>query len=337
MSHDGSAIYHRSHAGSFDRDAGVSAHHSHGGGEHVQPADGKLTQTPHVNNAHLVADEISGGHSASLRRTSDYLASPELHSVKILEPRAGDASLLSTQRRLSFSHSEKDTGVDASGFPPPLHLYERSQHQLDPVRDAGKSVNDLVNAGVFRETRRGSHDTFLAVNASPRESTGKPPVVQVQLQDVSGNAKSSPKPDFVVRKDGTIEVHGQVDLSKQSKVVVELERAPGQIDTLGKPEFAKQEQASEDLLKYLSQQIKAAHPGTAGEGPLLQDAQNLVPESVEQALKARNISQIDKDYSPETQKAVEKLGRFRGAGHGAISREAADGYFPKRDVPYQKG
>lgn len=341
MSHDAQTVFHRSHAGSSDRDAGAPTHHTHGGGEHHQRADGNFDPSPHVSRAHLVPDEISGGQSAvPSRRRADHLPSSEHHSSIIdtsMEHRAGDASSLSVPRRLSYSHSESDSRMGASGFPPPLHLYERSQHQLDPVRDAGKSVSDLLRAGVFRDARRASPDTPLDAKASSHESAGKPPVVQLQLQDLSGNAKASPKPDFTVRKDGTIEVHGHVDLSKQSKIVVELERASGQIDTLGKPEFAKQEQASEDLLKYLSQQIKAAHPGTAGDGPLLQDAQNLVPESVEQALKARNVSQITKDYSPETQKAVENFGRFRGAGHGSISRESADRYFPRRDVPYQKG
>lgn len=226
-----------------------------------------------------------------------------------------------------------------------------------PARDATNSVSSLIERGVFHdarpaETHQGQTETYQRTAAPERfaadtsrmrdagsgDTRAKQPEIVVQYGDAQGqNGSGQQSPDFVIRKDGTIEVHRDFEANPHGNIVVQMERSEGQVDPRQNPEYARQMQAQADLLKYLQGRIHSAYPEARTDGVALHDEQNLVPESVQKSIGSRKTDSLGKDFSPETQHAVENLGRFKGAGHGSISRHAADGYFPQREVPIQKG
>lgn len=226
-----------------------------------------------------------------------------------------------------------------------------------PTRDATNSVSSLIERGVFHDARpaethqtptetyqrtaapeRFAADTSRISDAGSGDTRAKQPEIVVQYGDAQGqNAGGQQSPDFVIRKDGTIEVHRDFEANPHGNIVVQMERSEGQVDPRQNPEYAKQMQAQADLLKYLQGRIHSAYPEARTDGVALHDEQNLVPESVQKSIGAHKADSVGKDFSKETQHAVENLSRFKGAGHGSISRHAADGYFPDRDVPIQKG
>lgn len=217
---------------------------------------------------------------------------------------------------------------------PLLHIIHTT---LNPARDAGKGIHQLIREGVFYD-RRPPEERKAAVQAgAPRDKNDKPPEIVVGFQSDGKQSGLEPKPDFAIRKDGTIEVHHNVDLNNQKQIVVAIERAPGQVDIDKNPSPSLQARAQADLLDYLSRAIKQTHPEAVAAGVVLHDAQDLIPHAVESALTVRNSSTLSRDYSAETQHAVEKLSRFRGVRHGSISHAGAEQYFPKRDVPIQQG
>ncbi len=256
---------------------------------------------------------------------------------------------ISDRRRSKVAQNFNGSGAEVSGsqiLDSRVSLPDLRISGLDPARDSRSSVGSLIERGVFHDARPESERTAPAFERLASDSTRvsdavvsdkstKPPEIVVQYGD-AGKQQAN-QPDFVVRKDGSIDVHRDFEAKPHGNVVVQMERAEGQVDPKQNPEYIKQMQAQADLLKYLNSRIQEQYPEVKASGVSLQDAQNLVPDSVQKSIQARNASPIGKDFSPETQHAVENLGRFKGAGHGSISRHAADGYFPKREVPYQKG
>lgn len=270
-----------------------------------------------VAHPDLLPKEISGPTSG---RDGASMRSVTTHDTKPV--RAGAVS------------GEKLLTARGSDHLPLLHI---TQTTLNPARDAGKGIHQLVKEGVFHDLRPPQERTVPNAPNAPADKAGKAPEIVVQFQPDSNQNSPQPVPDFAIRKDGTIAVHRNVDLNSQKQIVVAIERAAGQVDIGENPEYATQSKAQADLLDYLSRAIKQAHPEAASSGVVLHDWQDLVPSSVESGMKMRSASTLTREFSADTQQAVEKLSRFRGVRHGSISRDGADQYFPKRNVPIQPG
>lgn len=327
----------------------------------VGSSEGHESVHRHLHSAHRES------HGAFHQEAARALSSPgEAHR----EPDAGandggGASLhpfALSDRRRKVAHApgggnESGGKIEDSRF----NLPDLKISGFIPTRDANHSVSALIDRGVFHDARQpetrqpearqaseyqrtaaserfGSDATRLNDASTGGDRATRQPDIVVQYGDSKGQpGPGQQSPDFVIRKDGTIEVHRDFEANPHGNVVVQMERGEGQVDPRQNPEYAKQMQSQADLLKYLQGRIESSHPEARASGVNLQDSQNLVPESVQKSIRAHKADSVGKDFSPETQHAVENLGRFRGAGHGSISRHAADNYFPQRDVPIQKG
>ncbi|HEY9730585.1 MAG TPA: hypothetical protein V6C89_01650 [Drouetiella sp.] len=273
-------------------------------------------------------------------------SSSALHPLVLTNRRRNPADL--TASGAHGGGAGADSGFQA--FDSRFSLPDLKIAGLVPDRDSTSSVSSLISRGVFHDARpsdpyqrtaapeRFATDTTRVTEASGGDKPPEQPEIVVQYGDKKGQpAPGQPQPDFVIRKDGSIEVHHDFEANPHGKVVVQMERSEGQLDPRQNPDYARQMQAQADLLKYLQGRLQNTHPEARANGVGLNDAQNLVPDAVQKSIGAHKTNSIGKDFSPETQHAVENLGRFKGAGHGSISRQAADGYFPKREVPYQQG
>ncbi len=281
---------------------------------------------------HEPADEKRGADSDLLPKEISGPTSG--HEVTLFRPAVKSGAALA---RADAVPGEKLLAAGSSDHLPLLHIFQTT---LNPARDAGKTVQQLIMEGVFHDRRSPQEKTAANAPNAPiakSEKNGRPPEIVVQLQGDGKPDGAQPAPDFAIRKDGTIEVRRNVDLNNQKQIVVAIERASGQVDGEKNSLNDTQSKSQTDLLDYLSRAIKQAHPQAVAAGVVLRDGQDLVSKNVESGLNIRNASPLGVDYSNETQHAVERLSRFRGMRHGSISHDGADQYFPRRDVPYQRG
>jgi hypothetical protein len=165
--------------------------------------------------------------------------------------------------------------------------------------------------------------------------------VDVVYQDNSGDKTRKTDPDFRVHKDGTIEVLHDPDRNTRDKVVVEVERAPGE---RGAPP-AVQQQAIDQLVGYLAGRYipeKTNPDGSKVRDGRINDAQGLVSDSTK---KAAHTQPTDDDkLPPEAREEVHRVNRWHGSGggrHGGdggrFTPQQARDEFARRDVPRQPG
>lgn len=192
-----------------------------------------------------------------------------------------------------------------------------------PSLDANSSPEQLAKAGVIKDkTKEG-----LPVTRE-RAAAGDTPQLTVRFSDSKGvDAKN--KPDFVVDRDGKINMLNDPEKNPHKTLVVELQRNNGQL----KPTDVQQK-ALDELYKYLDARIKNTHPDAATNGVTVDDPAALLPKDLEQQLNAKSANP-DTEPDSSYKKQMEDMERFRGTHRGEMSRREADNYFPERSVPLQ--
>lgn len=213
------------------------------------------------------------------------------------------------------------------------NLAARVTANLDPAKDSASPIDKLISERKFIDARPQTGDqTQVTDRRTVSDSPPKTPEVHVQFSN-AGQAAAAQSPDFIVKANG--DIVATRDFEKTGgNVVIQVERAEGQLDPSQNP---AQKEATERLVAYVNSRIKQDYPDAERNGVALKDDQGLVRPEVENALGMRNASKLGEDFSQQTQSAVENLRRFNGSGKGSMSRDAADGYFPQRDVPIQPG
>ncbi len=216
---------------------------------------------------------------------------------------------------------------DLSGPTESSTLIDKSQSQyssatasLSDKFDVTKSPRELSRAGVFTDRTQANNDQVLEV---PNIGDSATPKISVSMQ----NLQQSPpeKPNFVIRKDGRIEMYGDPEALNAKEIKVQLERQEGQLQPT-----VEQQQAADKLVEYLSQRIKDKNPSSPNVE--LNDTDNVVsPEAKQQPNIRPPASQGD--MSPETQRSVGNMNRFRGNNGGEMPMSNTNEYFPPRDVP----
>lgn len=208
----------------------------------------------------------------------------------------------------------------------------RALRKIEPQRDSAKTVSQLVSENAIVDARPPVDQTQVADRTRVTDASAKTPEVVVQYSSHT-DAAPAQKPDFTVKADGTIVAHS--DFEKHGgNVVIQVERPEGQLDPA---QNQVQQESQARLLAYVNNRLRQDYPDAEKNGVTLKDDQGLVPDQLENALGMRNAAKLASDYSQETQRAVENMRRFNGAGNGSMSRETADNYFPQRDVPMQAG
>ncbi|MBX9674586.1 MAG: transglycosylase SLT domain-containing protein [Candidatus Obscuribacterales bacterium] len=193
--------------------------------------------------------------------------------------------------------------------------------------DHKKTPEQLVKAGAIVDKT-----SALDVPPAVHPVTDKtPPKIQVAMEDRDNPVdKQKDKPNFVVKADGQIEMHGNPDASKGKDIKVVLERKDGQVDPTD-----EQQKAADKLVSYLSDRVKAGYP-EAAKGVVLEDKDDVISDAVQAQAKTKPAP-AEAAMSPETRHAVGQTRRFNGSGGADMPMTQAEnmGSFRTRDVPRQ--
>lgn len=245
----------------------------------------------------------------------------------------------------SASSSSSSSSIEAAT--PRLQITSTAESVvLRPVSlDGGRFALDASSA-FARPVERGSLDSNKSLrdvvadnhilNRIPTDGTVEPGTesftpgngagIKVLFQNHDAGSPRE-QPDFIVRKDGTVELLNQSVLEGKSNITVQVERDPGQLQPV-----EAQQVAVDELTRYLTARLKAEHPDLANEVKL-DDPQRLVSADTRRDL-APALPELDNLPSP-ARRQIEDMNRFRGGGGGSMPRRDADDYFPQRDVPRQ--
>jgi len=144
------------------------------------------------------------------------------------------------------------------------------------------------------------------------------PKITVSLQDLSQQPPE--KPHFLVKQDGTIEMHGDPEKLAAKDIKVQIERAEGQIYPSD-----EQKKAADELVTYLSQRLKGQNPELARAGVEVNDRDAVVSPETRQREQLRQPSE-NAGMTPETQQSVGNMNRFRGNGGGEMPVRNTNAY-----------
>lgn len=188
--------------------------------------------------------------------------------------------------------------------------------------DQSKSVEDLVADGSFKKSK----DAVANPQFADKLKDGQAPEIAVQF-----TGEKDVKPDFLVRKDGSIEVLNDPEKHPHKKVVVQVERDPG---TVSDP-TSEQQKSVDKLVDYLGTRVTQKHPETKGK-VVISDDQQLVSDEVEKKFGSGPLVQDSRRAIPENvQNISDSMNRLRGSNGGSMSvpRGDVDSEIPQRTVP----
>ena len=203
------------------------------------------------------------------------------------------------------------------------------------------SVDDVLkrtgNDAIFVNKQSDANDQL---HASDKLKPGETPKISVVYENQTPNADPPPpKPDFVVKKDGTIEVLHNPEKNPDANIVVQVERDAGQT---GDP-TAEQKESLAGLVPYLADRVanSPAYKAIDPDGRVaIEDNQNLVDDKIEAAIE-NNVSKPPipdvnqppaPDVPPEAGNASSRMNRVGGSGGGHDSfSPSGDGAISSRD------
>lgn len=218
-----------------------------------------------------------------------------------------------------ISGPSRDVGTNGDGNTGAVQSTE-SAVALDPK----KSPKEQVKAGRIVDKTPSSAEASLEM---PDITDRTPPKISVAMQDVAQQPPE--KANFVVKKDGTIEMHGDPETLNSKDIKVQIERSAGQVYPT-----EEQKKAADELVTYLSQRLKSQNPELAKTGVELNDNAAVVSPEARQREQMRQ-PQENSGMSPETQQNVGNMNRFRGSNGGEMPVRNTNDYYPERSVPRQ--
>lgn len=213
------------------------------------------------------------------------------------------------------------------------------------------SIEDLIkrqgNDAIFVNKQSDANDQL---QSGEKLKPGDTPKISVVYENRSPDADPPPpKPDFIVKKDGTIEVLHNPEKSNppDANIVVQVERDPGQT---GEP-TPEQKESLSGLVPYLAERValSPAYQALSPDGKVaIEDNQNLVDDKVESGIENNaskppipDVTQPPApDVPPEAGSASGRMNRVGGSGGGSDSFSPSgdgaissrDGQAPPRDI-----
>jgi hypothetical protein len=265
---------------------------------------------------------IDGGNDRSVRSASTVPTTSEipLRMTSLLP--AADAPM---KGFVQAAYRETSVPVVADQGPPFIMAPERPAFLVDagqqlPVTDA-VNTRDVVAPRDAVTTNDAAQKNVTAIDvrySGTKTNDGQPPV----------------PPDFIVKRDGTVQMVHNPDTTNQDRITVELERAPGKAGRELPP--PQQQQAVDNLVNQLTQrymQEQVSNDGQIHREGVVNDNQGLVSDRAKQATHA--LPTGEQELPPQVRHQVEHINRHGGRGR-FTPREAAEDFAP-RDVPRQRG
>ncbi len=317
--------------------------------------------SPHGNASNISAalDRSTGVHTDQSSQTggSALISSADFLSYYNFRPTVAPA----VANALDLTSPYDRTSLSSIGA-------DQAATSVSPL-DASKSVQELIDQGVFKQVLSLNDSGNLYIDSAQAQlnqknsadggllstdfykfvgdmskptgdqtsllEKGSAPTLKIQYEAFNGTSPvTSPEPDFIVNKDGTIRAlhNPEPDSNDPSKplskdIVVEVERNPGDV---GKP-TAAQQQALDALATYLSARIKSDYPDSTQGGVKVDDSQGLISQPAKSDINPAPTP--DSNLSPDTQSQVQNLNRLGDSGSGSMSPSQANDTFPQTDTP----
>ncbi len=166
---------------------------------------------------------------------------------------------------------------------------------------------------------------FLFTDAVSKRPGPAPRIKVVFEEDNHGGAHKGHEPDFVINKQGKIEVRNDFEKHPHpdGQIVIRVDRAANQMN----PTELEQKGLSH-LVTYLNGRLQQDYPDSRHHKLNMSDNQGLVDEK----LKHQVAQEPHWDVPAQTRHQIQHVNRFEG-GEGTMSHRDLDGYFPRREVP----
>jgi hypothetical protein len=215
-------------------------------------------------------------------------------------------------------NSEISQPAKSSAEISPILITDNSQ--ASKPLDSSKSLADHSQLGTIVDKTAEHKDV---IGASEQVD---PPRIAVEFK-ASAESEMTKHPDFIVKQDGTIEMHTNPELIKDGNITVAVEKGDGQLNP-----SPDQENAVNNLTKYLADRLRSDGQVAAIN---IDDSTGLV--SPETAKSANLDSSSPESTLPEpTARQVRNMNRL-GGNSGEMPASAASDYFPPRQVPRESG
>lgn len=292
-------------------ESGVPTKHSHdAGGNHS-----------HEGHAQHTAEIKAGAHKAAIddvHKIYQRKVSERQNKFPAFTPLYAKESNQDQVGVIDFSRTELQLkGID---------------HKGAPKFDSHKSVSEHIKSGTFaKETDR------PALSVSKPLEVGKAPTIAVVYEEKGSKNQDSEKPNYIVKKDGTVSVVENPEGPPHAgRVVIQVERDAKQV---GAPNVAQQK-SIDALVDYQGDRIKQSFGHALKEVPTgygtgkqveIEDPQNLVSDNVEQKFGNKLPPDVSKlaatEISADVKQTSDSINRVQGSGGGHITipRESAPG------------
>ncbi len=145
--------------------------------------------------------------------------------------------------------------------------------------DSSKKIAEMSNNGAIVDRTSAVTDQSEKARLAP----GETPTIKVSYN----NDSTTGKPDFLIKKDGTVEMFSNPQQTNQKEIVVQFEKDGQNFDLTD-----AQKAAGAKFYDYLQSQLKAQFPQAAADAFKVEDQQNLlrstdIPKEVKQNLDSK--------------------------------------------------
>ena len=259
----------------------------------------------------------------------------------------GGGSGLHGEAALSLS-SPKKPGLGRSVFAPGSGSSADSELDIPPLPgskgggsgksswfnfDPSKSVSDLLSDSALKGRFTSSStvsDSNDAYRLKDRLSAGETPRISISYKDSSADA---PKADFIVKKDGTIEVLNNPEKNPDRDIVIQVEGSKE--DT---KRSAEQQDSIDGLAQYMSERIKtnADYASLSGGKFELDDMHKMLSDKA--LPKPEELKVPELPAAPPVPEAIQDIsnqmnGIRNGGGSGTFDGRQISDASGRREVP----
>ena len=187
--------------------------------------------------------------------------------------------------------------------------------------DANKKIAEMINSGTIVDRTSAATDQSEKARLAP----GEVPSIKISYADQGANQK----PDFLIKKDGSVEMFNNPQQTGQKEIVVQFER-DGQNFAL----TDAQKSAGANFYTYLQAQLKAQFPQAAPEAFKVDDSQGLMrsadlPPEVKQNMDRKPEVNPSSGLPENAGPTIRDTNRIsRGGSHSDVPRSDVDAMTP---------
>lgn len=237
---------------------------------------------------------------------------------EVLSQRGGNTAYRAQHRRAEVTSGQRTTDVtivgDGDGDGGGNEKPRRKLATDKSPSDLAKPSEDGKERPAFVDKTKDHADKFKDAGDGKGDNPNAPPKISVELENKEKPAEK--EPHFVVKKDGTVEMHGDPEQLKAKQVRVVLEREQGDVNPT-----EEQKKAADELVAYLNERMKKNFPQEADK-ITLEDKDDVISAETEGKLKPPPEQE---QMTPETRQSVGETNRFNGSGGADMPRAASEG------------